>query len=296
MEKLNMQTTDVVDIRIEQELKEILEHLQNKGWEPLLCDSPIPFYDSAVMCGNPTMTGDVVMETKMIPKELLGMQPEFLITVQGDSMKDADIQSGDTVKILMTQNIHDGDIVLARIDDEFTLKSYCEDENGESWLIPQNEAYSAFSLSDKLNVSILGIVKEIIKGAPRISYRDCMKLIKKAKAKQVVHKEISQLQISRAIRKIAPLVEIARHWYAVYRVMADLNIVGEDDFDTFIDMIKTEVSGHQSLPTRTELQRMAVQSFAKPVILWNSSNAPVQGKRYHDYLKIAKTMEELLTT
>ena len=140
------------------------------------------------------------------------------------------------------------------------------------------------------------IVKEVIKGAPRISYRDCMKLIKKAKAKQVVHKEISQLQISRAIRKIAPLVEIARHWYAVYRVMADLNIVGEDDFDTFIDMIKTEVSGHQSLPTRTELQRMAVQSFAKPVILWNSSNAPVQGKRYHDYLKIAKTMEELLTT
>ena len=78
--------------------------------------------------------------------------------------------------------------------------------------------------------------------------------------------------------------------------MADLNIVGEDDFDTFIDMIKTEVSGHQSLPTRTELQRMAVQSFAKPVILWNSSNAPVQGKRYQDYLKIAKTMEELLTT
>ena len=119
----------------EQELKEIFEHLQNTGWGPLLCDSPIPFYDSAVMCGNPTMTGDVVMETKLIPKELLGMQPEFLITVQGDSMKDVDIQSGDTVKILMTQNIHDGDIVLARIDDEFTLKSYCEDENGESWLI-----------------------------------------------------------------------------------------------------------------------------------------------------------------
>ena len=258
----------------EQELKEIFEHLQNTGWGPLLCDSPIPFYDSAVMCGNPTMTGDVVMETKLIPKELLGMQPEFLITVQGDSMKDVDIQSGD----------------------EFTLKSYCEDENGESWLIPQNEAYSAFSLSDKQNVSILGIVKEVVKKAPRISYRDCMKLIKKAKAKQVVHKDISQLQINRAIRKIAPLVEIARHWYAVYRVMADLNIVGEDDFDAFIDMIKTEVSGHQSLPTRTELQRMAVQSFAKPVILWNSSNAPVQGKRYQDYLKIARTMEELLTT
>lgn len=280
----------------EKEINEMLQLLHQAGMRAELCDSPIAFYDSEVMCGNPTMTGDVVMETKLIPKELLGMQPEFLITVQGDSMKDVDIQSGDTVKILMTQNIHDGDIVLARIDDEFTLKSYCEDENGESWLIPQNEAYSAFSLSDKLNVSILGVVKEIIKGAPRISYRDCMKLIKKAKAKQVVHKEISQLQISRAIRKIAPLVEIARHWYAVYRVMADLNIVGEDDFDTFIDMIKTEVSGHQSLPTRTELQRMAVQSFAKPVILWNSSNAPVQGKRYQDYLKIAKTMEELLTT
>ena len=51
---------------------------------------------------------------------------------------------------------------------------------------------------------------------------------------------------------------------------------------------------HKALPIRAEMQRMAVQSFAKPVALWRAGNAPVQGKRYNDYLKIAQQMMRLL--
>lgn len=278
----------------EQELKETLELLEKQGWNPLLCDTPVPFYDSPVKCGEPAMIGDVVDSVKMIPKEFLEMQPEFFVTVQGDSMKDADILSGDSVKIVTNQQIHDGDIVLVRIDGEFTLKSYCEDEDGEPWLVPQNTAYDAFPLKKSQNIWVLGIVREVIKKAPRISYRACMKLINKAKQKQAEPREITPLQVSQAIREIAPLIEFARQWYAVYRAMADLNIVREDDFDTFIDMVWTEVPNHKSLPTRLEMQRMAVQSFAKPVILWKADNAPVQGKRYNDYQKIAQRMTEIL--
>ena len=278
----------------EQELRGTLALLEKKGWNPLLCDTPVPFYDSPVKCGEPAMIGDVVDSVKMIPKEFLEMQPEFFVTAQGDSMKDADILSGDSVKIVTNQQIHDGDIVLVRIDGEFTLKSYCEDEDGEPWLIPQNTVYDAFPLKELQNIWVLGVVREVIKKAPRISYRACLKLINKAKQKQAEPREITPLQVSQAIREIAPLIEFARQWYAVYRAMADLNIVREDDFDTFIDMVRTEVPNHKSLPTRLEMQRMAVQSFAKPVILWKADNAPVQGKRYNDYQKIAQRMTEIL--
>ncbi len=38
----------------EQELKEILRELEEQGWSPLVCDTPVPFYDTAVRCRQPT--------------------------------------------------------------------------------------------------------------------------------------------------------------------------------------------------------------------------------------------------
>ena len=235
-----------------------------------------------------------ILEKVLLPKELLSMHPEFLIPVRGDSMKDVGIETGDIVKVIGDVTPSDGDIVLAYIDGEFTLKTYCEDEDGAPWLVPQNEAYDAFPLKEQQNVWVLGVAKEVIKRAPRISYRSCMKQIGEAKAKLKESLEISPLQVSRAIREIAQLIEIARQWYAVYRVLADLNVVPEDDFDGFIEMVTDEVPHHKALPTRAEMQRMAVQSFAKPVALWRAGNAPVQGKRYNDYLKIAQQTMRLL--
>jgi hypothetical protein len=277
-----------------EELKEIMELLEQQGWKPLLCDTPVPFYNNPVKCGQPADIGDVDGEIRMMPKEFLAMQPEFVVTVQGDSMTGAGIIEGDAVKVVTNQQVHDGDIVLVMIDGDFTLKTYCEDEDGAPWLVPQNEAYDAFPLKEQQNVWVLGVAKEVIKRAPRISYRSCMKQIGEAKAKLKESLEISPLQVSRAIREIAQLIEIARQWYAVYRVLADLNVVPEDDFDGFIEMVTDEVPHHKALPTRAEMQRMAVQSFAKPVALWRAGNAPVQGKRYNDYLKIAQQMMRLL--
>jgi hypothetical protein len=138
----------------------------------------------------------------------------------------------------------------------------------------------------------MGIVTEIVKSAPRIKYRSCMNLINSVKKKHAESREISPLRISQAIREIAPMIEVARQWYAVYRIMVDYSIVKEDDFDGFIDMIKTEMPNHEHLPTRVELQRLVVQSFAKPVVLWNEEDAPVQGSRYNSYKAIAdKTLE-----
>ena len=37
----------------EKELKEIFEKLEMQGWEPMLCDTLVPFYDNEVACGVP---------------------------------------------------------------------------------------------------------------------------------------------------------------------------------------------------------------------------------------------------
>ena len=278
----------------EQELKELFKDLEEQGWKPQLCDTPVPFFDGRVPCGSPNGVGDVECEMAMMPREYLPMNRVFMATVTGDSMKDANIFAGDIVVVESGVSISDGDIVLVRIDGEFTLKSYCEDENGNPWLVPQNAAYEAFPLKESQNIYVAGKARDIIRQAPRIKYNACQNYIKKAKAKLSEPEEISQVQISQTIREIAPMIESRRQWYAVFRAMADLNIVVEDDYDTFINMITTELPQHKCLPTRAEMLRIAVQSFAKPVVLWQTGNAPVKGKRYSEYLKIAKMTKELL--
>ena len=53
------------------DFQELLEDLERQGWQPMVCDSPVPFYDNAVMCGVPNGVGDTVRETMLLPKELL---------------------------------------------------------------------------------------------------------------------------------------------------------------------------------------------------------------------------------
>lgn len=277
-----------------EELKSLFGDMLSKDIKPMYCDTEIPLYDSPVPCGEPMSCAEDIVETVLLPKELLSMHPEFMIPVKGDSMKDAGIVAGDMVKIIADVNLYDGDIVLACIDGEYTLKTYYEDEDGRKWLVPQNEAYNPILLDGSKSARIYGRVKEIVKTAPRVASRLCAKAVKKMKMAMKESHEISQQQVGYTIREIAPDVTIARLWYAVYRIMADYNVVGEEDFDTFINKVEAEVPHHEHLPTKIELQRLAVQSFAKPVKKWSPENAPVKGKRYKLYVMIANRTEELL--
>jgi len=113
------------------------------------------------------------------------------------------------------------------------------------------------------------------------------------KAKDVRPK-ISEMKVSYVFQEIAPMIKAARLWYAVYRMMADYRVIEVEDFDTFLYMLQKEVPHHEHVPLKVELQRLAVQSFAKPVKLWTPSNAPVRGQRYKSYVEIANKTEELL--
>ena len=83
----------------------------------------------------------------------------FALRVRGDSMMGAGILSGDTVVVLPRQTADDGQIVVARIEDEATVKRLSR-RNGEVWLLPENPAYAPI---DGREAELIGIVKAVVR-------------------------------------------------------------------------------------------------------------------------------------
>lgn len=267
------------------ELEEAIKILEEQGWEPMLCDTPIPYYDNPVSCGSPTGVGDLVEGKKRYPHKLLSMMPEFVVKVKGDSMIDAGIEEGDTVRVESRAPARDGDIVLVSIDDDVTVKAYCEDDDGHPWLVPQNEKYAPFPLMERDNVWIIGVVVEVTKQAPRVAARTLMKAIKKASASEPPIP--TRQQVVEMIVTVAPMVKNGRQWYGVFRALVDKKYFGKADFEAFCELVAETVPQHKHLPSADQIQRLAVQSFARSVALWNENDAPVKGKTYRDYKRIA---------
>ncbi len=83
----------------------------------------------------------------------------FALRVRGDSMVGAGIFSGDKVVVRPQTAADDGQIVVARIEDEATVKRLSR-KNGEIWLMPENEAYAPI---DGRDAEIIGIVKAVVR-------------------------------------------------------------------------------------------------------------------------------------
>ncbi len=277
----------------EKELKDLFEAMEEQGLKPMLCDTPVAVYDGQVPCGAPVMCGDVIEEMATLPKGLLSLNPEFMVSVRGDSMKDVGIETGDMVRVVGGVPVYDGDVVLACIDGEYTVKTYFETDDKEQWLVPQNERYEPILISGMCDVSIVGRVKSVVKPQPRVSARACQRIVRRTR--QAPERRVpTEQELAQAIREVAPMVTTRRQWYAVYRALVDRLVVKAEDYDSAIALITAAVSEHKCPPTVRELQRMAVDSFTKAVALWREDSAPVQGKRFKDYVAIAERTLELL--
>ena len=87
-----------------------------------------------------------------------------LIPVTGDSMIEAGIQPGDRVVVERDVPARPGDLVIAVIDNEFTLKTLAV-EDGEAVLVPANPAYPVLRPGDRLQV--FGVVVGFIRSYRR---------------------------------------------------------------------------------------------------------------------------------
>ena len=83
----------------------------------------------------------------------------FALRVRGDSMLNAGILPGDKVVVRPQSTADDGQIVVARLEDEATVKRLRR-RGGEIWLLPENDAYAPI---DGTHAEIIGVVKAVVR-------------------------------------------------------------------------------------------------------------------------------------
>ena len=83
----------------------------------------------------------------------------FALRVRGDSMINAAILPGDLVVVRPQSYADDGQIVVARIGDEATVKRLSR-KNGQVWLLPENENYDPIDGSE---AELVGLVKAVVR-------------------------------------------------------------------------------------------------------------------------------------
>lgn len=97
--------------------------------------------------------GTIVIDPKFIKKA----EDCFALKVCGDSMKNAGIFEDDLVIVSSKEETNNGDIIVAMLDDEVTVKRF-ERKNSVIRLLPENENYRPIEVNDRKNFSIVGKV------------------------------------------------------------------------------------------------------------------------------------------
>ena len=125
--------------------------------EPSVPDDQVPIIGN-VAAGSPILAEECIED--YLTFDTGGRQNEyFALRVRGESMLNAGILPGDLVVVHRQQTAHNGEIVVAMIDDEATVKRLSR-KNGHIWLLPENEAYSPI---DGTYAQILGKVAAVVR-------------------------------------------------------------------------------------------------------------------------------------
>ena len=93
-----------------------------------------------VAAGSPILAQEHVEAQYAVSLSLFSAKPDFLLRVRGQSMRDAGILDGDLLAVRKSMEAQNGQIVVARLGDEVTVKRWKRDEQG-AWLLPENPAF-----------------------------------------------------------------------------------------------------------------------------------------------------------
>ncbi|PCI46142.1 MAG: LexA repressor [Moraxellaceae bacterium] len=152
-----------------------LKALQKKGYIHLFSDTSrgIQVLDSdeipiigSVAAGCPIEAVENVEQLIPIPPGLFQARPTYLLRVKGESMIDAGILDGDLIAVQKRSTAQSGQIVIARINDEVTVKTLKLNKKGPA-LMPANPAFEPIYLAPE-ELIIEGVFVGLIRNPPRI--------------------------------------------------------------------------------------------------------------------------------
>ena len=116
-----------------------------------------------VAAGSPITAMENVEGSIVIDPGFMKKSEEFFaLKVKGDSMVNAGIFEGDLVIVSSRNNATNGDIVVAMLDDEVTVKTF-ENKNDKMRLLPQNENYEPIVIDKTKEFKIVGKVTGVVR-------------------------------------------------------------------------------------------------------------------------------------
>lgn len=124
----------------------------------------LPLFSDVVQCGFPSPAADYV-EQRIDLNELLIQHPSatYFVKAAGDSMTEAGISAGDLLVVDSSRKPDHGDIVIAAVDGEFTVKRLQLRPTVQ--LNPMNSAYSPIIIGSEDTLDVFGVVTFIVKAA-----------------------------------------------------------------------------------------------------------------------------------
>ena len=122
----------------------------------------IPFFDTSVAAGFPSPAADYI-EDRIDLNELLIKTPSatFFVKVAGESMIEAFIPPRALLVVDRSLNVTNGDIVVAVINGEFTVKRFVKTQGG-TFLSPANTKYKPIRITEEMAFQVWGVVSRII--------------------------------------------------------------------------------------------------------------------------------------
>ncbi len=122
----------------------------------------LPLFLESVSAGFPSPADDY-LEGKLDLNQHLVRNPAatFFVRVTGDSMIEAGIHSGDVLVVDRSIEPKDGNIVIAVLDGDLTVKRLLR-ENGKVYLTPENPDYNRIEINEEMQFEVWGVVTTVI--------------------------------------------------------------------------------------------------------------------------------------
>ena len=118
-----------------------------------------PLFSSKVPAGVPSPADDHIEKRLDANDYLIDRQEStFFVTIQGESMINAGLLSGDKAVVDRSKQAAVGDIIMAMVDGAFTIKTLGKHKNGMPRLIPANPDYSVIEINENMQFEIWGVV------------------------------------------------------------------------------------------------------------------------------------------
>lgn len=290
-------------LQVPEELRKLFVLLEAQGWKPQFYDTPVPYYDSKVPCGDPAdLLGSIPDGYLLLPHGASGINARFGISVKGDSMVGAGIEDGDELDVVATPVAEDGDIVVAVVEGETTVKMFFTDNFGRHWLVPRNAKYQPLLLEKYRDAYVAGRVVKVHKNARRGKFRELHTLVTQSPDYAVPAEQReagqqpdgdSRARVARAVgRAFGDMSGVtSSDWIAAYWVLTTY-AKAPASYSAFADWANA-LSVEGMPPCKADLLRKADGVYSQPLYRWEECTT-VRESTLQRRLQIARTLKQQL--